>query len=67
MIVPATPSADESPPHPDRLGLRGLPDTYLMRHDTPEGAEFCRRFPSVKIADPPTFLREMEQMPEASR
>jgi putative PIN family toxin of toxin-antitoxin system len=30
--------------------------TYLMRQETPEGAEFCHRFPDVKIVDPPTFL-----------
>lgn len=33
--------------------------TYLMRQETPEGAEFCRRFPNVKIVDPPTFLAEI--------
>lgn len=33
--------------------------TYLMRQDTPEGAEFCRRFPHLRIVDPPTFLREV--------
>lgn len=35
--------------------------TYLMRNDTPEGTEFCRRFPLLQIVDPPTFLREMAQ------
>ena len=34
--------------------------TYLMRGDTPEGVEFCRRFPKLKIVDPPTFLREVD-------
>ena len=37
--------------------------TYLMRQDTPEGIEFCRRFPSLKIVDPPTFLGEIRQAP----
>ena len=32
--------------------------TYLMRRDTPEGIDFCARFPALKIVDPPTFLRE---------
>lgn len=31
--------------------------TYLMRQDTPEGIDFCRRFPKLAIVDPPTFLR----------
>jgi putative PIN family toxin of toxin-antitoxin system len=35
--------------------------TYLMRQDTPEGIEFCRRFPELKIIDPPGFVREVEQ------
>jgi putative PIN family toxin of toxin-antitoxin system len=34
---------------------------YLMRQDTSEGVEFCRRFPSLKIVDPPTFLEEIRQ------
>ncbi|MDB5330475.1 MAG: pilt protein domain protein [Phycisphaerales bacterium] len=34
--------------------------TYLMRKDTPEGRDFCERFPEVKIVDLPTFLREVE-------
>jgi putative PIN family toxin of toxin-antitoxin system len=33
--------------------------TYLMRQDTPEGIEFCRRFPNLKITDPPTFLHDI--------
>src|SRR5258706_4544389 len=36
--------------------------TYLMREDTPEGIEFCKRFPNLKISDPPTFLREIRAM-----
>ena len=35
--------------------------TYLMRQDTPEGVEFCRRFPALRIVDPPAFLREIER------
>jgi putative PIN family toxin of toxin-antitoxin system len=35
--------------------------TYLMKQDTPEGIEFCRRFPALKIVDPPAFLREIGQ------
>lgn len=33
--------------------------TYLMRQDTPEGIDFCQRYPGLKIVDPPTFLREV--------
>jgi putative PIN family toxin of toxin-antitoxin system len=33
---------------------------YLMQRDTPEGRDFCRRFPSLRIVDPPTFLGEIE-------
>jgi putative PIN family toxin of toxin-antitoxin system len=36
--------------------------TYLMRQDTPEGREFCQRFPNLKITDPPTFLREIREI-----
>src|SRR5207302_3429468 len=36
--------------------------TYLMRQDTAEGIEFCRRFPGLRIVDPPTFLREIAHM-----
>jgi putative PIN family toxin of toxin-antitoxin system len=36
--------------------------TYLMRQETPEGAEFCRRFPNVKIVDPPSFLSEIRRL-----
>jgi len=31
----------------------------LMKTDTPEGSEFCRRFANLKIVDPVTFLREL--------
>lgn len=37
--------------------------TYLMRQDTPEGVEFCRRFPNLRIVDLPTFLREVDAAP----
>jgi len=36
--------------------------TYLMRQETPEGVEFCRRFPNVRIVDSPTFLAEIRHM-----
>ena len=34
--------------------------TYLMRKDTPEGLEFCRRYPNLIILPPPEFLKEIE-------
>jgi putative PIN family toxin of toxin-antitoxin system len=34
--------------------------TYLMRHDTPEGIEFCQRFPNLRIVDPVTFLAAVD-------
>lgn len=34
--------------------------TYLMRRDTAEGDDFCRRFPNIQIVDPPTFAREVQ-------
>lgn len=40
--------------------------TYLMRQETPEGAEFCRRFPIVKIVDPPTFLADVRRLATSS-
>jgi putative PIN family toxin of toxin-antitoxin system len=33
--------------------------TYLMRQDTPEGVEFCRRYPNLRIVDPPNFLKDV--------
>jgi putative PIN family toxin of toxin-antitoxin system len=40
--------------------------TYLMRQDTPEGVDFCRRFPKLKIVDPVTLLRGVDpQVPPA--
>jgi putative PIN family toxin of toxin-antitoxin system len=36
--------------------------TYLMRQETPEGVEFCRRFPTMKIVDPPAFLAEIRRL-----
>lgn len=35
--------------------------TYLMRRDTPEGIDFCRKFPNLEIVDPPTFLDEIRK------
>jgi putative PIN family toxin of toxin-antitoxin system len=33
--------------------------TYLMRKDTPEGIDFCNRFPGLTILTPPDFLSRM--------
>jgi putative PIN family toxin of toxin-antitoxin system len=33
--------------------------SYLMRKDTPEGMDFCRRFPRITILSPPAFLEEL--------
>jgi putative PIN family toxin of toxin-antitoxin system len=35
--------------------------TYLMKRDTPEGEEFCRRFPDLAIVSPPSFLKELSR------
>ncbi len=35
--------------------------TYLMRKDTPEGKEFCLRFPGLMILTPPAFLNELSR------
>jgi len=32
---------------------------YLQKQDTPEGKDFCARFPEIKIVEPPSFLREL--------
>jgi putative PIN family toxin of toxin-antitoxin system len=34
--------------------------TYLMRQTTPEGRDFCARFPFVTILTPPDFLRRLD-------
>ena len=34
--------------------------TYLMRRDTPEGKDFCNRFPGLAIVSPPDFLRMLD-------
>jgi predicted nucleic acid-binding protein len=31
--------------------------TYLMKQDTPEGRDFCARFPKLRIVAPPDFLK----------
>lgn len=36
--------------------------TYLMRQDTPEGSDFCARFPDIQILSPPEFLRELGEI-----
>jgi putative PIN family toxin of toxin-antitoxin system len=33
--------------------------TYLMERDTPEGKDFCEKFPSLKILPPPTFIQKI--------
>ena len=33
--------------------------TYLMRQDTPEGLDFCTRFPDVTILSPPDFIKQL--------
>jgi putative PIN family toxin of toxin-antitoxin system len=37
--------------------------TYLMRQDTPEGKDFCARYPKLKILPPPKFLRAIDPVP----
>ena len=32
---------------------------YLMKQDTPEGKDFCVRYPALKILTPVEFLREL--------
>lgn len=36
--------------------------TYLMRRDTPEGVDFCSRFPRLRILSPPEFLRALDEL-----
>jgi putative PIN family toxin of toxin-antitoxin system len=36
--------------------------TYLMDDDTPEGKEFCQRFPNIKICAPPAFLSAIDAL-----
>jgi predicted nucleic acid-binding protein len=40
--------------------------TYLMRKDTPEGVEFCKRFPELRIISPPEFIREIMVIEETA-
>jgi predicted nucleic acid-binding protein len=37
---------------------------YLMKNDTPEGRDFCARFPGIKVVEPPTYLRELDGLPQ---
>jgi putative PIN family toxin of toxin-antitoxin system len=37
--------------------------TYLMKRDTPEGRGFCRRYPNLKILDPPSLLADLRDVP----
>jgi predicted nucleic acid-binding protein len=32
--------------------------TYLMRRDTPEGKDFCQKFPTLTILAPPAFVQQ---------
>ena len=41
--------------------------TYLMQADTPEGIDFCRRFPQIKIVDPVTFIQMIQAESERHR
>jgi predicted nucleic acid-binding protein len=36
--------------------------TYLMKQDTPEGKDFCSRFPNTRIVSPPDFLAVLRQL-----
>ena|ERR1700722_8681656 len=38
--------------------------TYLMRRDTPEGIDFCARFPKINIVSPPAFLAAIDGLPK---
>jgi predicted nucleic acid-binding protein len=38
--------------------------TYLMRQDTPEGIDFCRRFSTLQILTPPAFLAALKAHPQ---
>lgn len=40
--------------------------TYLMARDTPEGQEFCRRFPNLAILSPPLFLQTLRDAATAT-
>ena len=35
--------------------------TYLMKQDTPEGRDFCTRFPNIRIVSPPDFLDALDR------
>jgi predicted nucleic acid-binding protein len=35
--------------------------TYLMNRDTPEGMDFCTRYPKLWIISPPAFLGELRR------
>ena len=34
--------------------------TYLIKKDTPEGVEFCSKYPRLVICTPPEFLRSLD-------
>lgn len=75
VVVPAPPAAFSLPRDPKDeplidLAVAGAADylvtwnhrhlNYLMNRDTPEGVEFCNRFPSLRIITPPEFLSVIE-------
>ena len=76
--VPAPAMAFRLPRDPDdepliNLAIAGAADflvtwnerhlTYLMRQDTPEGMDFCARYPKLKIVSPPDFLKAIPAAP----
>jgi putative PIN family toxin of toxin-antitoxin system len=38
--------------------------TYLMNRDTPEGIDFCTRFPTIRILTPPEYLTAIRALPK---
>jgi putative PIN family toxin of toxin-antitoxin system len=36
---------------------------YLMKRDTPEGKDFCAKYPNLRILTPVAFLREIASQP----
>lgn len=82
ILIPSPPAVFKLPRDPKdepfiNLAIAGDADylvtwndrhlTYLMKRDTPEGEEFCSRFPAIRIANPPAFLGAIEaQKPSAA-
>jgi putative PIN family toxin of toxin-antitoxin system len=40
--------------------------TYLMKRDTPDGREFCGRYPAIRILSPPELLTELDRRATSS-